>query len=179
MFSIYGDNTQLCDGLTRREMMRLGGLSLGGLSLASLLKNRSLAANSPQASQGAGFGKAKSVILFGLVGGIPQHETWDPKPDAPEEIRGEFGVTATKTPGLMVGELMPKVAQLTDKIAVLRAMVTRDNSHSSSGYQMLTGIEHQPLNRESALPAPPNIVVSLFTFIMGIGPSGEILSTLP
>jgi hypothetical protein len=179
MFSVYGDNTQLCDGLTRREMMRLGGLSLGGLSLASLLKNRALSAASTQTSQGPGFGKAKSVILFGLVGGIPQHETWDPKPEAPEEIRGEFGVTATKTPGLMVGELMPKVAQLTDKIAVLRAMVTRDNSHSSSGYQMLTGIEHQPLSRENALPVPPNDYPSMGAMVRALkNDAGQLPSAI-
>ena len=73
-----------------------------------------------------------------------------------QEIRGEFGVIPTKTPGLHVGELMPQTAQWTDKIAVLRAVVTDDNAHSSSGYQMLTGVPHMPLNQESATPKPPN-----------------------
>jgi hypothetical protein len=86
----------------------------------------------------------------------PQHETWDPKPDAPAEVRGEFGVIQSRTPGLLVGELMPRTAQLTDRIAVLRAVVTNDNAHSSSGYQMLTGVPHQPLNVESAVPQAPN-----------------------
>ena len=148
--------------------MRVGGLSLGGLSLASLLKNRALASKQQPAPSGPGFGKAKSVILFGLVGGIPQHETWDPKPDAPEEIRGEFGSIASRTPGLRVGELMPRTAQLTDKIAVLRAMVTGDNSHSSSGYQMLTGIEHQPLNRESGPTGAPNDHPSLGAMVRAL-----------
>ena len=92
-----------------------------------------------------------------LGGGPPQHETWDPKPQAPEEVRGAFGAIATKTPGLFVGELMPRTAQLTDKIAVLRAMVTNDNAHSSSGYQMMTGVPHIPLNAESAISKPPNL----------------------
>ena len=159
MFRIHDNGSRLCDGLdqgsrlTRREWMRIGGIGLGGLSLPSLLASQSAnAAGNPRGS----FGKAKSVILFGLVGGPPQHETWDPKPDAPEEIRGEFGAIDSRTPGLKVGELMPLTAKLTDKIAVLRAVVTGDNSHSSSGYQMLTGMPHQPLNRESAPPKPPN-----------------------
>jgi hypothetical protein len=146
---------QLCDGVTRRHCLHVGSLTLGGLSLPQLLAAQDqskLARNTPSLS----FGKAKSVIVFGLVGGPPQHETWDPKPEAPAEIRGGFGVIPTKTPGLNVGELMPKTAQWTDKIAVLRALVTGDNSHSSSGYQMLTGIPHVPLNQESATPKAPN-----------------------
>lgn len=167
MLSIHDQGTKLCDGFTRREALRIGGIGLGGLSLSSLLRNRALASPATT-SELPGFGKAKSVIVFGLVGGIPQHETWDPKPDAPEEVRGEFGTTNTKTPGLRVGELMPKTAQLTDKIAVLRALVTNDNSHSSSGYQMLTGIEHNPLNRESALPGPPNDHPSLAAVVRAL-----------
>ncbi len=152
MLTILDRGPRLCDGLTRREWLRIGGIGLGGLSLASLFASRQAAA----AGGGGSFGKAKSVILFGLVGGPPQHETWDPKPEAPQEVRGEFAAIGTKTPGLQVGELMPQTAGWTDKIAVLRAVVTGDNAHSSSGYQMLTGVPHQPLNRESALPKPPN-----------------------
>ncbi len=151
MFRILGNGTSLCDGLTRREWLRVGGVGVGGLSLAGLLGSRASAA-----AAGRQPGKARSVIVFGLLGGPPQHETWDPKPDAPAEIRGGFGRIATRTPGLFVGELMPLTAQLTQRIAVLRAVVTNDNAHSSSGYQMLTGVPHQPLNRESATPKPPN-----------------------
>ena len=78
MLRLLDRGTRLCDGITRREMLRAGGVGLGALSLGSLLAARE--------SLGAGtgsFGKAKSVILFGLTGGAPQHETWDPKPDAP------------------------------------------------------------------------------------------------
>ena len=152
MFRILDDGQRLCDGLTRREWMRVGGVGLGGLTMANLAAGRRATA----AAASGSFGKAKSVILFGLVGGPPQHETWDPKPLAPSEIRGEFGTIETQTPGLRVGELMPQVARLTDRIAVLRAVVTNDNAHSSSGYQMLTGVPHQPLNQESALVQPPN-----------------------
>jgi hypothetical protein len=146
------------DGMSRREAMRVGGLEAVGLSLPQLLYSRSAAAAS---GSGLAFGKAKSVILFWLSGGPPQHETWDPKPQAPEQIRGGFGTISTKTPGYFVGELMPKTAQLTDRIAVLRAVVSGDNSHSSSGYQMLTGVPHIPLSRENVVSKAPNLWPSL------------------
>ena len=151
MFRIFDQGTSLCDGLSRREWLRIGGLALGNLSLAGLSRAR---AAEPA---GRSLGKAKSVIVLWFVGGVPQHETWDTKPEAPAEIRGPFGtISSRRTPGMNVGELMPKTAQLTDKIAVIRNMVTGDNAHSSSGYQMLTGIPHTPLSRENALPGKPN-----------------------
>lgn len=143
--------------LSRREWLRIGGTSLGGLSLPMLAAASPKTATSAPSGGGSAFGKAKSVIVIFLGGGPPQHETWDPKPDAPAEIRGGFGTIATQTPGLAVGELMPITARLTDKIAVLRAMVTNDNAHSSSGYQMMTGIPHVPLNVENAVSKPPNL----------------------
>jgi hypothetical protein len=145
---------RLCDGVSRRQCLRVGSLALGGLTLPKLLEAREHSLAS--AVNAASFGQAKSVIVFGLIGGPPQHETWDPKPDAPAEIRGEFGAIPTKIPGLHVGELMPKTAQWTEQIAVLRAIVSGDNAHSSSGYQMLTGMPHVPLSQESATPRAPN-----------------------
>jgi hypothetical protein len=114
--------------------------------------------------------RAKSVILLFNGGGIPHHETWDPKPDAPREVRGEFGTIASRTPGLLVGELMPKTAVLTDKIAVIRTMVTGDNSHSTSGYQMLTGVPHIPLSRENSLPGKPNDSPPLNALVQALRP---------
>ena len=148
MLRIVDSTAAETPAMSRRVWMGVGGIGLGGLSLTSLLAN--------QARAGAKAGKAKSVIIFGLVGGPPQHETWDPKPNAPEEIRGQFGTIATRTPGLRVGELMPRTALLTDKLAVLRAVVTNDNAHSTSGYQMLTGVPHIPLSQENAAPKAPN-----------------------
>jgi hypothetical protein len=155
MLTIQDRAYSLCDGLSRREWLRIGGIGLGGLSLPGLLASRARA-NSPEPVSQRKVGKAKAVIVFGLIGGPGHHETWDPKPQAPAEIRGAFGRIATRTPGLFVGELMPRTAQLTDKIAVLRALATNDNAHSSSGYQMFTGMPHQPLNQESATPRAPN-----------------------
>lgn len=143
-------NAPLCDRLSRRECLRVGGLSLGGLTLPRLLEQRA------QAATASGKAKAKSVIILFNSGGIPHHESWDPKPEAPREVRGEFGVIPTRTPGLFVSELMPKTALLTEDIAVIRSMVTGDNAHSTSGYQMLTGVPHVPLNRENARPGKPN-----------------------
>jgi hypothetical protein len=152
----------LCNGITRRDWMRIGGLGAMGLNLPELLQARAQAASPENQSsadsvkKSVSFGKAKSCICLFMLGGPPQHETWDPKPDAPVEVRGEFGTIETATPGLRVGELMPKTALLTDKIAVLRAMATDDNAHSSSGYWMLTGQPHSPKNQENALPGAPN-----------------------
>lgn len=153
MLRILGDDAGLCDGVTRREWLRVGSIGLGGLSLPTLLAHRAADASAGSHTPPV---KAKSVILFWLTGGVPQHDTWDPKPNGPEGARSEFGAIATRTPGLHVGALMPKTAELTDRIAVLRAMSTCDHSHSSSGYQMLTGIPHLPLTRENALPGAPN-----------------------
>lgn len=143
--------------LSRREWLRVGGIGLGGLSLPVLAAASPTMPRTASSDTGPAFGKAKSIIVLFLGGGPPQHETWDPKPEAPAEIRGGFATIATQTPGLMVGELMPLTAQLTDKIAVLRAMVTNDNAHSSSGYQMMTGIPHVPLSAENAVSKAPNL----------------------
>ncbi|MCA9117717.1 MAG: DUF1501 domain-containing protein, partial [Planctomycetaceae bacterium] len=150
MLRLLGNSSPLCDGLNRRECLRIGGLSLGGLSLPTFLKAKAASAAAGRS------GPAKRVILLFNGGGIPQHESWDPKPEAPAEIRGDFGAIATRTPGLFVGELMPKTAALTDRVAVIRSMVTGDNAHSTSGYQMLTGVPHIPLNRENSAPGKPN-----------------------
>ncbi len=159
------------DKLDRREWLRAGAIGLGGLTLPQLLTQRATASTKPA--------KAKSVIIFGLTGGPAQHDTWDPKPDAPAEIRGPFGSTQSRTVGLRVGELMPLTAALTDKIAVLRAVVTNDNAHSSSGYQMLTGVPHAPMNVESALPKPPNNWPSLGAMVRYLRPAaGQLPSAV-
>ncbi len=152
MFSLHDHGARLCDGLTRREWLRVGGLGAFGLALPTLLSARTEAA--PMA--GSSFGKAKACILLFHLGGPPQHETWDPKDDAPVEIRGALKSIASNVPGIRVGELMPRTARLLDHICVLRAMSTADNAHSSSGYWMLTGVPHQPTNTENAKPGAPN-----------------------
>ncbi|MEY4179723.1 MAG: hypothetical protein RLY70_3297 [Planctomycetota bacterium] len=131
--------------LHRREWLRVGGLSALGLSLPTLLQARSVAAaptrqpNELSGDLGATFGKAKNVIFLWLQGGPPQHETFDPKPDAPAEIRGPFKPIQTNVPGVHFSELLPRTARYADKMAVVRSLSTRDDNHDVSGYWLLTG----------------------------------------
>jgi hypothetical protein len=143
--------------LTRRESLRVGGLSALGLSLPQLLRNRAAASESPK--------RAKSCIVVFLMGGPPQHSTWDPKPNAPAEVRGEFGPTETNVPGVRICSLLPKLAKQADKLCILRGVSTGDNAHSSSGYAMLTGVPHAPLNAEGVNPGPPNDSPSLAAIV--------------
>src|SRR5262249_14749525 len=77
-------------------------------------------------------------------------------PDAPAEIRGEFKPIDTVVPGISIGELMPRMALFTDRLSIIRSLSSNDNAHSSSGYYMLTGQPHSPMNFENANPGPPN-----------------------
>jgi hypothetical protein len=132
----------------RRELMRVGGLTLGGLGIADLV-------NAAPRSDGYGtsFGKAKNIIFLYLCGGPPQHETFDPKPDAPAEIRGPFNPIQTNIPGVNFCELLPRTAGIADKIAVIRSMSTDDNIHSSSGHWVLTGYKYQGPNSRTLQPS--------------------------
>ncbi len=167
MLAIHDNGFRLCDGLTRREWLRIGGLGAFGLSLPGLLEARraeaAVSGNPTLGHPTLGRGLqttpqrgAKACIVLFLFGGPPQHETWDPKPDAPAEIRGDLKPIASSVPGLMVGELMPRVARQAHRICALRTVSTNDNAHSSSGYWMLTGYPHQPTNSENAKPGAPN-----------------------
>src|SRR5262245_15121318 len=137
MFRFFDRGSRLCDGLTRREWLRVGGLGTFGLSLPALLEARPTVAAASE-SKGGASGKANACSVLSSPGCPTQHEAWDPKPDAPAEVRGEFKPIASSVPGIQVGELMPQTARLLDKVCVLRALSTDDNAHSSSGYWMLT-----------------------------------------
>ncbi|MFL5338730.1 MAG: DUF1501 domain-containing protein [Gemmataceae bacterium] len=147
MLTLTDTGPRLCDRLTRREWLRAGGLTALGLSLPELLRGRAVARSGP---------RTRSCIVLFLMGGPPQHSTWDPKPAAPPEIRGEFGPTATAVPGIQYCSLLPQLARQADRLCALRAVSTRDNAHSSSGYYMLTGMPHAPTNVENANPGAPN-----------------------
>ena len=125
---------------SRRDLLRLGAPALLG------------ALGSPRPAAAApGFGRAKSVVVIFTSGGQSQLDTWDPKPDAPEEIRGIFRTTATAVPGLRVCEHLPRLAKLADRFAVLRTMTHDDLDHGSACYLALTGQFHQ---RKSSNPPP-------------------------
>jgi hypothetical protein len=176
MLRIDDEGYQFCDGLTRREWLHVGGLGALGLSLPALLQARQ--ARPAPGGMDRAFGKAKSCIILFLFGGPPQHETWDPKLDAPVEIRGDLKSIASSVPGLRVGELMPKVARLAHKCCVLRAVSTNDNAHSSSGYWMLTGTPHQPMNSENSKPGAPNDWPCLGAAVKHLRGGGNLPSTV-
>lgn len=149
MLTLRSNGPRLCDGATRRDILRVGGLGLAGLA-APLSMPHLLRASESRT------GRARSCILLFLMGGPPQHSTWDPKPDAPANIRGPIEPIATATPGIHMGELMPRLSTQTEKLCILRAMHTGDNAHSSSGYYMMTGRPHAPMNAENVNPGAPN-----------------------
>ncbi|MDA0834268.1 MAG: DUF1501 domain-containing protein [Planctomycetota bacterium] len=118
MIRFQGANTKLCDGLSRRDWLQVGGLGALGLSLTDWLRLSETQAAGDQPS----FGKAKSCILIFLYGSPPQHETFDPKPDAPVEIQGELKEIPTVLPGVAIGELLPKTSQILDKTTIVRSL---------------------------------------------------------
>jgi hypothetical protein len=126
LIRVLGGPKRLCDGLTRRDLIHVGALGLLGLGREGWGGRRSAQAGAvAQATAGvgaAGFGKAKSCILLFLYGSPSQLETFDPKPDAPVEIRGEFGAIASSVPGLNVCERLPELARVMDKVTVLRSV---------------------------------------------------------
>ena len=150
MLNILDKGTRLCDGLTRRQLMQVGSLTLGGLSLPQLLQARDLAQPLPVSDKA--FGRAKNVIFLYLAGGPPQHETFDPKPDAPDGIRGPFKPISTNVPGIQFCELLPRTAAMSDKLAICRSMATDDNTHSSSSAWVLTGYKYRGPNPRTIQP---------------------------
>ena len=121
MFSILGTPGRLCDTTSRRELLTVGGLSLLGLGLPQLLDQESLAEHT-QAPRDSGFGQADSVILVYLQGSPSHIDLWDPKPNAPAEIRGEFKPIATNSPDLRVGEVLPMLARQSQHFTVVRSI---------------------------------------------------------
>jgi Protein of unknown function (DUF1501) len=151
MFSFLDRPVRLCDGFARRELLRIGGLSALGLSLPHLLR----AGETNPASMSAvykSFGRAKNIIFLFLAGGPPQHETFDPKPDAPAEVRGPFKPICTNVPGIHFCELLPRTARIADKLAICRSLSTDDNNHDGSGYQVLTGYKYVGPNSRTIQP---------------------------
>ncbi|HZT80348.1 MAG TPA: DUF1501 domain-containing protein [Gemmataceae bacterium] len=120
MLRLLGSPTTLCDGLTRRELLHVGGLAALGLGLSDLFALR--AAQAAPARPASRFGKAKACILLFPYGSPPQHETFDPKPDAPAEVQGELKAIPTAVPGLRVCERLPRVARVMDRVTVVRSM---------------------------------------------------------
>jgi hypothetical protein len=119
--------------LNRRSLLKLGGLSLAGLGLPRLLQ--------AEAKGPARKGTARSVILLFQFGGPSHLETFDPKPNAPAEIRGEFAPIPTNVPGIQICEHLPRLARLADKYALIRSVHHNRSSHNPGAYYSLTGRE--------------------------------------
>ena len=131
--------------LNRREWLRVG---LGGLGVAGPSVSRTLGFEPRPA---AGFGRARSVILVYASGGQSQLDIWDPKPNAPLDVRGEFSPIATPLAGVQLCEHLPRVARLADRYTLIRSMAHEDLDHGSATYLALTGRYHA---RRSSNPAP-------------------------
>ncbi|MBC7817115.1 MAG: DUF1501 domain-containing protein [Planctomycetaceae bacterium] len=135
MLKIVGPRQNgFCDRLDRRSFLQIGSLALGGatLSLPQLLRAEQAAAASGQQST-----RHKAVINIFLSGGPPHQDLVDLKPDAPSEIRGEFLPVATNVPGIQICELLPKLAAMTDKLAIIRSLIGSDGRHAA--FQCQTG----------------------------------------
>jgi len=130
----FGSRADLLD---RRELLRVGGLSLTGLSLSALFQHTAAAAAKKPVARS--FGKAKNCIILYLSGGPAQLDTFDPKPDAPEDIRGEFGTIRTSLPGVRMSELVPLTAKWMHRIGLVRTMAHTHNDHGRGSYWMFTG----------------------------------------
>ena len=151
MLSLFGPaRTGYCDGVTRRDFLRMGGLALGGLSFPGLL----------QAESRAGVGRShKAVIMVFLAGGPPHQDMFDLKPDAPEGIRGEFRPIPTNVPGLDICEYMPRLARMMDRFAVIRSIVGAGPDHSAG--QCLTGYTDLVSKAQGGRPSFGSVVSSL------------------
>jgi len=128
MLTIYGQRHRFCDGVSRRNFLKIGALGLGGLALPQLLR--------AEAQSGAGKSH-RAVIMIYLPGGPPHQDTFDLKLDAPSEIRGEFKPIKTNVPGIQICEHLPRMAAMMDKLTVIRSVVGMIDEHTD--FHCMTG----------------------------------------
>ncbi len=131
MLVIQGHRSRVCSGLSRRELLQIGGAGLFGLSLPKVLAAESQGTGARKPFTGA---RAKSVIFLYLFGGPSQLETFDLKPEAPSGLRGPYRPIPCRTPDLMLCERLPHLAQVTDKLCVIRTMTHPHNDHNACHY---------------------------------------------
>ena len=163
MLTVLGGSSKFCDGVSRRELMRVGGLSLfGGVSLPRLLQ---AAESSPVPKAG----RAKSVILFNLLGGPSQMDMFDLKPDAPVEVRGEFQSIETSVSGLRICEHLPNTAKLMHKASLIRTVTHGYNAHNP--LPIMTGFTGGNFGALRAEPSDPPDVGAICQYL-GMGPRG-------
>lgn len=160
MLVIPGKQGSLCDGPTRRELLRAGSVGLFGLSLPHFFgwqKAQAASSASAKLDGAKGFGSAKSVLMVFLQGGPSHLDIWDPKPNAPSNIRGEFKPIATKVPGIQLSEHMPKLAEQVKRYTLIRSMSYTPSglfNHTAAIYQMLTGYPPDRVSPSGQLEPP-------------------------
>lgn len=161
-----------CDGITRRDILRVGSSAILGVTLADLMKFQARAATNTATTHGGGPGwnKAKSVILIYLQGGPSHIDLWDPKEEP--KVASIFKSIDTKTPGVQFTELLPKLAQVTDKVTMIRSMSYTPVglfNHTAAIYQMMTGYTADKVSPSGQLEPPtpkdfPNFGSNLIKF---------------
>ncbi len=143
MFDLRLGTKRSCDGVTRRDVIRIGSIAALGMSLPRLMELRARAAAGET-------DREVSCILIWLQGGISHIDSFDPKPQAPEEIRGEFGAIATNVPGIQICDPLPQLAQHQDKYAILRSLNPKNGSHGVADAYMMSG---HPFNQSVVYPS--------------------------
>jgi Protein of unknown function (DUF1501) len=159
-----------CDGITRRELLRVGGSAVLGLSLGGFFALQK--AQAKESTGGPGFGKAKSVILLYLQGGPSHLDLWDPKENVPDNVKSAFKAIDTKVPGCKFTEIMPKFAEVNDKVTLIRSMSYTPVglfNHTAAIYQMLTGYTADKVSPSGQLEPPspkdfPNVGCNIVKF---------------
>lgn len=139
------------ENYSRRTMLQVGSVGLLGLGINHLAALREARAALPW---GASEGKARSVIFIFLSGGLSQHDSFDPKPEAPANIRGEFASIPTQTPGLHICEHLPLLARQSHRWSLIRSLTTPYNEHSQGHLSILTGRTPLPPSFDPAQPTP-------------------------
>lgn len=150
MLRLLGNPKRLCNGTTRRDLLQIGGLGAFGLALHNLPGSKQ--AQAANAVVGPKFGQAKSCILIYKYGSPPQHETFDPKPQAPVEIQGEMKAIPTNVSGIHICDHLPKIAQIMDRLTVVRSLThpypLHGTVYATTGIPDVdTKIESQPRHR--------------------------------
>jgi hypothetical protein len=157
--------------LSRRAALEAGWLGALSIGAAGVLRGRAAAG---PADAGPGFGQAKRCILLFMWGGPSQIDTWDPKPDAPEEIRGEFRPIATSVPGTFVSEHFPRLAGLAHKYSIVRSLSHTDPAHLSSVHHLLTGAYAPKVNSDADPPSPNDFPTVGAVLSQRIGPQNGL-----
>lgn len=162
MFSIFGSRGRFCDGISRRNFLHVGALGMGGMTLADLLRADEARKNDASYTK-------KSIINIYLPGGASHIDTFDMKPEAPAEFRGEFKPIDTNVPGIQICEHMPRVATMMDKWAIIRSLTGLVDEHTS--HQTETGFTAQSLKSVGGRPSFGAVVAKLHGANNGAAPT--------